>query len=267
MEKFYSIKLPGNILESIYALGIKFLGVLAFVLLAWLLIKCVLFVVRKSLRLSNANSRFDKLQKMMNIPFEVDFEKVVIGFVRWSLILIMVTIGADILGFPVISAEIGKIIQYIPRLASAIALLLLGLYLGTLVKRMLVDIMKSFNLGGSRILGNLSYFAVLVVFVILGANQAGINTDILTANLLMVVGAFIAAFALAIGLGSRDIVLRLILGFYSKKNFEIGTSVIVDDFEGTITGIDNICMTIENENKKIVYPIKLITSKKVVIIK
>ena len=214
-----------------------------------------------------ANSKFDRLKKMMNIPFEINFGNVIIGFVKWGLILVLVTIGADILGFSVISAEIGKIIQYIPKLVSALALLMVGLYLAALAKKTLIDILKSFNLGGSRILGNLSYFAILILFTILGANQAGINTDIVTANLLMVVGAFIAAFALAMGLGSRDIVLRLILGFYSRKNFEIGTSVIIDDFEGTITAIDNICMTIENDQKKIVYPIKLITNKKVVIIK
>src|SRR5690606_31275383 len=137
-----------------------------------------------------ANSKFDKLQKLMNIPFEINFENVIIGFVKWGLILILVTIGADILGFSVISAEIGKIIQYIPKLVSAVALLLVGLYLAALVKRTSINVLKSFKLGGSRVLGNLSYFAILILFVILGANQAGINTDIVTANLLMVVGAF-----------------------------------------------------------------------------
>src|SRR5690606_816513 len=182
-------------------------------------------------------------------------------------ILVLVTIGADILGFTVISAEIGKIIQYVPKLVSALVLLLLGFYLATLVKGGLINLLKSFDMGGSRILGNLSYFSILILFIILAANQAGINTDIVTANLLMVVGAFIAAFALATGLGSRDVVLRLILGFYSRKNLAIGTKVIIDGFQGTITAIDNICMTIENDQKIIVYPIKLIANKKVEIIK
>lgn len=267
MENFNSIQLPSNLLELIYTLGLKFVGVLGFVIIAWLLIKFILFVVRKSLRLSKANSRFEKLQKIMNIPFEINFEHVIVGFVKWGLILILVTIGADILGFSVISAEIGKIIQYIPKLVSGVALLMVGLYLAALTKRTLINVLKSFNLGGSRVLGNISYFAILILFIVLAANQAGINTDIVTANLLMVVGAFIAAFALAMGLGSRDIVFRLILGFYSRKNFVIGSSVIIDDFEGTITAIDNICMTVESADKKIVYPIKLITNKKVVILK
>src|SRR5690606_11964243 len=158
MENLFSVELPKDILESIYALGLEFFAALGFVLLAWLLIKIVLFVVKKSLRIFKANAKFDRLQKLMNIPFEINFEKVIVGFVKWGLILILVTIGADILGFTVISTEIGKIIQYIPKLISAIALVMVGLYLATLVKRTLISILKSFDLGGSRILGNLSYF-------------------------------------------------------------------------------------------------------------
>src|SRR5690606_26973789 len=164
----------------------------------------ILNVDRQSLRLIKSKAKFDRLQKLMDLPFEIDFELVVLGFVKWGLILVLVTIGADILGFTVISAEIGKIIQYVPKLVSALVLLLLGFYLATLVKGGLINLLKSFDMGGSRILGNLSYFSILILFIILAANQAGINTDIVTANLLMVVGAFIAAFALATGLGSRD---------------------------------------------------------------
>lgn len=267
MDNLYSWELPKDLLASLYELGLKFLAALGFVLLAWASVKIILFVVRKSLRLLKANAKFGQLQKLMNLPFAIDFEKVVLGFVKWCLILVLVTMGSDILGFTVISAEIGKVIQYIPKLVSALAILLVGFYLATLVKRTLTNILKSFNMGGSRILGNLSYVAILTLFIILAANQAGINTDIVTANLLMVVGAFIAAFALATGLGSRDIVLRLILGFYSRKNLAIGSTVVIDGFQGTITAIDNICMTIENDQKKIVYPIKLIANKKVEILK
>jgi len=267
MEKLFSMEMPKDLMASLYAMGLNFVAALGFVLLAWGLVATLLFVVRKSLRLFKANAKFDRLQKLVNLPFEINFEAVVLGFVKWGLILILVAIGADILGFTVLSVEIGKIIQYVPKLVSALALLLAGLYLATQVKRSLVHILKSFNLGGSRILGNLSYFTVLVVFIILGANQAGINTDIVTANLLMVVGAFIVAFALAMGLGSRDIVLRLILGFYSRKNLAIGTVVVIDGFQGTITAIDNICMTLENEERKIVYPIKLVANMKITILK
>jgi Fe2+ transport system protein B len=122
-------------------------------------------------------------------------------------------------------------------------------------------------LGGRKLLGNIAYFSIFVLFSILAANQAGINTDIITTNLALILGAFLASVALAMGLGSRDIVFRLILGFYSRKNYAIGTLVKIDDFEGRITAIDNICMTVENHDKKIIYPIELVVNSKVEIVK
>ena len=158
----------------------------------------------------------------------------------------IVTIGADILEFPSVSYHMTKIIDFFPKLLSSLVLFLMGLYLASTVKGFLVGILDSFQLGGRRLLGNIVYFAIFILFSILAVNQAGINT---------------------MGLGSRDIVFRLILGFYSRKNYAIGTPVKIDDFEGRVTAIDNICMTVENNHKKIIYPIELIVNSKVEITK
>ena len=73
--------------------------------------------------------------------------------------------------------------------------------------------------------------------------------------------------AIAFGLGSKDIIYRLLLSFYTNRNFEIGQKVIIEDeTKGVIIAINNICMTIQTENEKIVYPIKVITNKKIRII-
>ncbi|MBY0067449.1 hypothetical protein [Empedobacter falsenii] len=59
----------------------------------------------------------------------------------------------------------------------------------------------------------------------------------------------------------------LLLSFYTNRKFEIGQKVIIEDeTKGVIIAINNICMTIQTENEKIVYPIKVITNKKIRII-
>src|SRR5690554_5583494 len=116
MENFFSTQLPNNLLETMYAFGLKFFGALGFVHLAWILIRFIVYGVRKSLMISKADSKFENLQRMMNITFEINLANVIIGFVKWGLIMILITIGVDILDFTVISTEIGKIIQYFPKL-------------------------------------------------------------------------------------------------------------------------------------------------------
>jgi hypothetical protein len=267
MEDSFSLRVPDNLLDSLYSLGLKFVKIILFIILAWIVLRIVLSILKKFLRLSRAKSNFEWIQHKIKLPFQIDLERVLTGFVRWSLILILVTIGADILEFPSVSYQMTRIIDFFPKLVSALALFLLGLYLASTVKKFLGSILDSFQLGGRRLLGNIAYFSIFILFSILAANQAGINTDIITTNLALILGAFLASVALAMGLGSRDIVFRLILGFYSRKNFVIGTMVKIDDFKGQITSIDNICMTVENDDRKIIYPIELVVSSKVEIIK
>lgn len=267
MEDNFSFRIPDNLLDSLYGLGLKFVKIILFIILAWIVLRIVLSILKKFLKVSKAKTNFEWIQQKIKLPFQIDMESVLIGLVRWSLILILVTIGADILEFPSVSYQMTRIIDFFPKLVSALALFLLGLYLASTVKKFLGGILDSFQLGGRRLLGNIAYFSIFVLFSILTANQVGINTDIITTNLALILGAFLASVALAMGLGSRDIVFRLILGFYSRKNYAIGTLVKIDGFEGQITAIDNICMTVENQDKKIIFPIELVVNSKVEIAK
>lgn len=267
MKDNFSFQIPDNLLDSLYILGIKFVKILIFIILGWIVLQIVLTILKKFLKLSKAKAKLEWIQEKIKLPFQMDMAKALIGFVRWVLILILVTIGADILEFPSVSYQMTRIIDFIPKLVSSLVLFLLGLYLASTVKRFLGGILDSFQLGGKRLLGNIAYFIVFILFSILAANQADINTDIITTNLVLILGAFLVSLSLAMGLGSRDIVFRLILGFYSRKNYAIGTAVKIDDFEGRITAIDNICMTVENNQKKIVYPIEMVVNSKVEISK
>lgn len=266
MEKIRSIELPEGLINSFYNGALQVLGVILFVLLAWIFIKSVLFIVQKSLKLSKMDVWSNKLQDTLNLPIKVHFSKLISGFIKWSLILLAVMVGADTFQLSVISSEVGKVIAYLPKLVSGAILFVVGLYVASLVRKSCAELISSLNLKGSKVLGKMAYVLIFVFFSIMAINQLGINTDIITNNLLLIIGAFIASFAIAFGLGSRDIVLRLLLGFYSRKNFEIGNRVRIDDFEGVIVAMDNICMTVEADGVRTVYPIKMISNKKITIL-
>jgi hypothetical protein len=175
-------------------------------------------------------------------------------------------VGADTFQLSVISSEVGKVIAYLPKLVSGAILFVTGLYVASLARKSFAELVSSLNLKGSKILGKIAYILILIFFSIMAINQLGINTDIITNNLLLIIGAFIASFTIAFGLGSRDIVLRLLLGFYSRKNFEIGNRIRIDDFEGVIVAMDNISMTVEADGIRTVYPIKMVSNKKITIL-
>ena len=89
------------------------------------------------------------------------------------------------------------------------------------------------------------------------------KTDIITNNLTLILGSVLVSFTIAFGLGARDIITRLLFGFYSRKNFEIGQHIKTKKIEGTIQQIDNICITIKTNSGLVVLPIKIFVDQKV----
>lgn len=236
------------------------IGAFLVLVIGWLLSKLIRLILKKILRLAKINKISDRINEAKLFGegvANINLEKIILGFVKWGLLLVFIIVAADITKLTVISSEIANLLRYLPVLFSAMVIFVIGIYLSNLVKKMLVKVFESMQLGGSKIVGTIVFY-VLVVFVSITAlNHAGINTQIITNNFTLVLGAFLLAFALAFGLGSREIVADLLRTLYARKNYSVGDKVKFKDVEGTIQSIDSIFVTIETENNQlVVMPIK-----------
>jgi hypothetical protein len=52
-------------------------------------------------------------------------------------------------------------------------------------------------------------------------------------------------FALAFGLGSKDVITNLLFYFYARKNYTVGEKIKVNSHQGEIIAIDNISLTLK----------------------
>lgn len=244
-----------------------FFGLL-FILFAWLLLKLILFVVKKSLKFAKIDVLTDKLNDIsfLDADFKTKPEKIILIFVKWFFILVFIIVGAEVLELNLVSNEVGKLLGYLPMFFSALAIFVFGLYGATYLKKSIRTLLKAIDISGSKVISNIVFIVLFIFVSIISLNQAGINTDIITSNLLLIIGSVLAAFSLAFGLGSRDVIFRLLLGFYAKKTFHVGQRIIIDEKQGVISAIDNITMVVTFVDNKIVYPIKYITNSRVEII-
>ena len=74
------------------------------------------------------------------------------------------------------------------------------------------------------------------------------------------------SFTIAFGLGSKEIIQRLLFGFYSRKNLNVGQRIKIGDVQGVIESIDNIYMTLITTEGKFIFPIKEVSDKIIQII-
>lgn len=245
----------------------KLLLALVFIIVAWIILKIVHFVLKRILKVTKVDDLITKLNEAQIFgkkDLNIVPSNIILKFVKYLLILIFVVIASEMLGLKAVSEGVGKLIAYLPVFITALFIFVVGVYLASLVKNAIKDTFKSLELSGSNLVSNIAFYIIVVVVSITALNQAGINTEIITKNLTLLLGSILISFTIAFGLGSRDVILRLLFGFYSRRNFKVGQTIKTNKIEGVIERIDNICITIKTkENVTVVLPIKDFVDKKI----
>ncbi|MBB4119230.1 hypothetical protein GGR32_001526 [Mesonia hippocampi] len=262
-----------NILDSLYAKFADFLPkalmFIAFIVIGWLALKAILYLAKKLLKLT----KIDKLSGKINnndlvekLNIKINPSSIILSFLKWFLILVLVIIGADMLKLSALSEQTAKLIAYLPNFFTALLLFLGGVYLANLLKKSVYSLLKSIDLSGAKLISLILFYFLIIMISITALNQAGVNTNIITNNLFLIIGAFLAAFTIAFGLGSRDIVYRLLLGFYTQKSIRTGSRVKIGDIEGIVLDVSNIYIIIKTSENKVVLPIKQLNNHKIEIL-
>jgi hypothetical protein len=258
-----------DIWQAIVDLLPKLLLVIIILLAGWIAVKIITYIVKKALRLTKIDKWADKLNEIEifnQSEFKINLEKLIIGAVKWIVILLIVIVISEVLGLEVISQEIGNLIRYLPKLFSAIAIFMIGVYIASIIRNAVNSLFKSFNLGGSKVIGNIIFYVLVIIITITALNQAGVDTGIITNNLTLILGALLFAFTLAFGLGSKEIIQRLLFGFYTRKTLSVGNTIKIGDVKGKIEAIDNINLILQTKEGKLVFPIKIINDSVIKII-
>lgn len=241
------------------------LGILG-ILLAWLVIKLILFILKRILRaakLDVLSQRVADAKLFGDRQLKIDLIKVVINTIKVLLILLFTLILSQVLGLNAISDGIYSLFGYLPTLLTALIIMVAGLYLATVVKKSVHQLLDSMGVSGAKMISGGLFYLIIFFVSITALNQAGIDTDIITSNFTLVLGAFLFAAALGFGLGSREVFSDALKMFYARKTYMVGDEIAFDGLEGTIEAIDNNSVTLSTKKGKIVIPIKDMVSKRV----
>ncbi len=242
----------------------KILGLIGYIILSWILLKVVLYIVKKALSRTKLDEWSEKLKETKifgNTTINIVLTKVILAVLKWFLVLIFVLIGADIFGLDMVSEGISGFIAYLPKLISALLIFVGGVYLATLVKKAIHTAFQSLEITGGKLVGNIIFYLIVVFISITALDQAGVDTSVIKSNLTLILGSIVLSFTIAFGLGSKEIIQRLLFGFYSRKNLSPGQRIKIGDVQGVIESIDNIYMTLITNEGKFIFPIKQVSDK------
>ncbi|SDR78646.1 mechanosensitive ion channel family protein [Winogradskyella sediminis] len=241
-------------------------GALIVLIIGWIVTKIIIKLIKKVLKLAKANKLDDKLNEIEIIEdkkLNFDTVKIVSGAVKWIMYIVLLVTASDIMGLEIISNQISSLLAYIPQLIAALVIFIIGLIFANFVKNGLKKVFESMDLSGGKMISQIVFFLLLTFISITALNQAGINTEIITNNINMIIAGFLLAFSIAFGLGAREVVAKLLNTFYARKTFEVGQKIIFNDKIYSIEEVKSISVILINADGKLVVPIKDIVENQV----
>lgn len=257
-----------SVLNQIVGVLPKLAGALFLLLFGWLCAKLVSALVARLLRRIGLDALAEKLNQtdmFREAHLTIRPVKIIRQFLYWTLMLIFVLSAAETLELHIVTEQISALIQYIPQLLTSLIILTLGFYLANAIKDMVYNACRSFNIPSGKVISSVAFYILFIAIAITALNQAGINTDIITSNLTLLIGGVVFAFAIAYGFAARNVLSSMLTSFYSRGNFRVGQEIEIDKYRGTIVRMDSVSFTLDAGDTLVVIPLNRLLNDEVIV--
>jgi small-conductance mechanosensitive channel len=184
----------------------------------------------------------------------------------WVVILFFVAAATQILGLAVFTAWLKDLMAYLPTLLAGLLIIAAGVLLSGLAREVTIAALPALPEPQRRLLGRIVQGILLMVAVVVGADQIGIKVTFLAMLAAVIAGAVIGGLALAVSLGARSFVSNLIGAHYLRQAFSIGQRVRVGGFEGRILDLTPVSIVLEAEDGRVTLPAKVFNEEPIVLL-
>lgn len=247
----------------------NFIGAALILFIGWVIAKIAAYIVKNVFSKIGVDKIGDKIKEIDAVKkFNLDFKlsNILAKIVFVFIMLFLAVSAADKLGVPAISNMFHMIVDFIPKLIVACVMSIVGVFLADLAKNFVETLCKSFNIASGKLLGMGVFGFILFIAIILALGQAGINTSLLESSFNIIIAGLVLAFSIGYGFASKEILLNIVSGFYSKTKISIGQVIEIDGIRGKIILIDNTSVTVETEKGHTIFPLKVLQNEKFTIV-
>jgi hypothetical protein len=138
----------------------------------------------------------------------------------WIIMLVTLFVGMNAAGLSQAAELLEKIILYVPNTIAAIFVLLLGMFAATILSNIVKTASANAGIEQGPLFGKIIQIAVVVFATAIALEQLNIATltihSTISIIIAVVLGSVGLGFALAFGLGCKDLVGKLVAEFVEK---------------------------------------------------
>lgn len=197
----------------------KVFGALLLLVLAVIVAKLAQAGVTKVLNLIGVNKIAKNKtvsRSLKTAEINVDFVEISSRIVFWVIIIIFALTISDVLGLTAMSDVINSLLGYLPSVLAAAIVLTVTIAGARLVRDVVTASLHRMRVDFGHGIGNLTFYLIMLFGTLMAVDQLGFDTTVIATNINIIVSGFVLAFALAFGLGGRDIASRVLEDAYSN---------------------------------------------------
>jgi hypothetical protein len=135
---------------------------------------------------------------------EISTQEVLGEIIRWAIILVFLVPASEVLGLPQLSRLINGLVDYIPNVVVAMAILMIGAVLADIVGEIIGGTSHALGTSTANVLSVTSKYAIIVFATMIALSELGIAKDIINTLVMGLVGMIALAGGLAFGLGGKE---------------------------------------------------------------
>ncbi len=191
-------------------------------------LKFVIRVVAKKIGVDFLSEKVGLKSTLGSLGISAPLSKVVSSIVFWMIAFYSIKAASDIWGIKDLSAFVNAVIQFLPKLFTAIFILLAGIIAADTVRKAIRGSLDNFGIEYGGVIGNLIYGLLVVIIATVVLSQLGIQTDLLNAAVKILLAASGLAIALAMGFGLRPVARNVVSGVYARDLFPPGSAIEIE---------------------------------------
>ena len=217
--------------------------VIGYVVARW--VGGLITVIADKIGLQTAAEKSGLAKSMHDVGIRRPVPAIVGGLVFWLLMCVFVMAGFNILGLESVTSAMSEVVNYIPRLLVATVVVVIGLLAATFLRGVVATSADRVGLSYAEYLAGGCYWVLSILTFIAAFNQLGIQFALLEKLILIGSAGLAAGFALAFGLGGRDVMSGILAGYYVRQRLQAGDTVSVAGLEGTVREVGPVATVIE----------------------
>ncbi len=172
----------------------------------------------------------------------------------WLIILLFITLAAQILGLGVFVDWLTKVVAYLPVFLAGLLIVLAGFIVSSLVRDLVAATAISAGMSQGDLLGRAAQVVILLTSIILGIDQIGIDVMFLAVVMGIILAATLGAVALAFGFGARTHASNIIAAHQLQHIYKPGERIQIGDISGKIIEITATRVVIDSAEGRINIP-------------